>query len=177
MATNHAHDRNDIAFLPLQIAIVTVSDTRDLSSDRSGALLQDKLQEAGHQCCQRIIVKDEADLIQQQVRELLQRPDVHSIIVTGGTGVTPRDVTPEAVEPLYQKPLPGFGELFRALSFQEIGAACIQSRASAGLTDGKVIWVLPGSTGACRLAMDSIILPQLDSRTRPCSFPGLLMVD
>lgn len=173
-AQGHAHDRHEIEFKPQRIAVVTVSDTRTLETDKSGALLQQKMEEAGHSCSHRVIVVDEIEKIQAQVRELLADGQTDSIIVTGGTGVTPRDVTPEALEPLFQKALPGFGELFRALSYEEIGAACIQSRATAGLTDGKVIWGLPGSTGACRLAMEQIILPQMDSRTRPCSFPGLL---
>lgn len=174
MSQAHAHDRQQVEFKPQRFAIVTVSDTRTLETDKSGALLQQKLEEAGHSCSQRLIVVDEVVKIQEQVRSLLAGNDAESIIVTGGTGVTPRDVTPEALEPLFDKALPGFGELFRALSYEEIGAACIQSRATAGMAQGKIIWGLPGSTGACRLAMDSIILPQMDSRTRPCSFPGLL---
>ena len=174
MSQAHAHDRTEIEFKPQRIAVVTVSDTRTLETDKSGAQLQQMMEDAGHSCSRRFIVVDEIEEIQVAVRKLLTGDDTDSIIVTGGTGVTPRDVTPEAVEPLFEKPLAGFGELFRALSYEEIGAACIQSRATAGLANGKVIWVVPGSTGACRLAMESIILPQMDSRTRPCSFPGLL---
>ncbi len=174
MTQAHAHDRQEVEFKPQRIAVVTVSDTRTLETDKSGALLQQKMEDAGHHCSKRVIVVDEVEKIQAEVSNLLADAGTDSVIVTGGTGVTPRDVTPEALEPLFQKALPGFGELFRALSYEEIGAACIQSRATAGMADGKVIWGLPGSTGACRLAMEQIILPQMDSRTRPCSFPGLL---
>jgi molybdenum cofactor biosynthesis protein B len=176
-AQGHAHDRQDLNFISLGVGIVTVFDSRTLESDKSGKLLEDTLQAAGHKCVHRIVIPDEVERIQAQVNDFLADDRVHTILVTGGTGVAPRDVTPEALQPLFEKTLPGFGELFRTLSFQEIGAACIQSRAIAGIADGKVIWALPGSTGACRLAIESIILPQLDSRTRPCSFPGLLLAD
>jgi molybdenum cofactor biosynthesis protein B len=176
-APSHAHDRQDQPFISLGVGIVTVSDSRTLETDRSGKLLEDTLQAAGHRCVLRTVVPDVVKQIQAQVNDFLADDRVHTILVTGGTGVTPRDVTPEALQPLFEKTLSGFGELFRALSFQEIGAASIQSRATAGVANGKVIWALPGSTGACRLALESIILPQLDNRTSPCSFTGLLFTD
>ena len=117
---------------------------------------------------------DEIAAIRTAVSAWCALPQVRAVIVTGGTGVTERDVTPEALEPLFDKPLAGFGELFRMLSYAEIGAAAIQSRATAGLVRGRVIFAVPGSTGACRLALEQIILPQLDARTAPCSFAGLM---
>ena len=170
----HAHGAGAPAFRPLGVKILTVSDTRDLAADRSGAWIEAALTAAGHRVLERQVVKDEAAEIRETVRRWSAEPAVFAILVTGGTGVLPRDVTPEAVEPLYDKILPGFGELFRALSFQEIGAAAIQSRASAGLVGGRVVFLLPGSTNACRLALEKIILPQLDARTPPCSFASLL---
>jgi molybdenum cofactor biosynthesis protein B len=145
-----------------------------LDEDKSGALLERGLTEAGHRVLERRVVHDEVEAIRGAVREWSAAADTFAILVTGGTGATARDVTPEAVEPLYDKCLPGFGELFRALSYAEIGAACIQSRASAGLIAGRVVFLLPGSTGACRLALEKILLPQLDARTAPCSFASLL---
>lgn len=160
-------------FLALNIRVLTISDSRDLSTDKSGALLEDLCKEAGHQVSFRQVIPDEQAGIQQTVGAWAAEKEVDVILVTGGTGITSRDVTPEAVEPLYDKALPGFGELFRHLSFIEIGTACIQSRASAGLIAKTVVFLMPGSVGACRLAAESIILPQLDARTRPCSFPEL----
>jgi molybdenum cofactor biosynthesis protein B len=162
------------AFAALGVRILTVSDTRGPAEDRSGDLLERGVREAGDRALERRVVRDEVEAIRAAVRAWSGAPDTFAILVTGGTGATPRDVTPEAVEPLYEKALPGFGELFRALSFQEIGAAAIQSRASAGLVGGRVVFLLPGSTGACRLALERIILPQLDARTAPCSFASLL---
>lgn len=173
--TAPAHGKSEPRpFHPLGIAILTVSDSRTLAEDKSGQLLDDGLAEAGHTVAHREVVPDEIDSIQQAARTQLARSDVQAIIVTGGTGMTPRDVTPEALEPLFDKAIPGFGELFRMLSFEEIGTAMMQSRACAGLVGGKVIFALPGSTGACRLALESILLPQLDARTPPCSVSSLL---
>jgi molybdopterin adenylyltransferase len=169
-----AHGGQEQPFKPLGTVIVAVSDSRDLTSDRSGALLEDRLQQAGHLVVMRVVIPDEIPDIQAEVQKWVADSRVHSVIVTGGTGVTERDVTPEALEPIFDKALPGFGELFRQLSLKEIGTAAIQSRATAGILAGKVIWAIPGSTGACRLAIEEIILPQLDSRTRPCSFASLL---
>ncbi len=168
-----AHQQDTRDFRPLGAVVIVVSDTRDLASDRSGLLIEEKLTAAGHHLLQRLVVADDQTSIQQQVRHWAARAEVHTLILTGGTGVTQRDVTPEAVEALYDKALPGFGELFRSLSYQEIGSSTIQSRATAGVVSGKLLWALPGSIGACRLALDEIILPQLDHRTKPCSFPAL----
>jgi molybdenum cofactor biosynthesis protein B len=164
----------DRDFIPLRFAVLTVSDTRDLASDSSGGLLEQELGAAGHVCHERIVVKDEVEAIRAKVQSWCATEGVQVILVTGGTGVTARDVTPEALEPLYDKALSGFGELFRMLSWEDIGAATIQSRASAGVIDGRLVFVLPGSTGACRLAVEKILLSQLDARTRPCSFAGLI---
>lgn len=161
-------------FLPLSFAVLTVSDTRDLASDTSGAFLEQGLEAAGHRLVERIVVQDEGEEIRKQVVAWASAAEPAVILITGGTGITARDVTPESVEPLYEKALPGFGELFRWLSYEDIGAATIQSRASAGVVQGTLVFLLPGSTGACRLALEKILLPQLDSRTRPCSFAGLM---
>lgn len=171
---HHAHERAASPFVARGIKVLTVSDSRGLDEDKSGAYLEDALRDAGHRVLERRVVRDEVTAIRAAVRAWSAEPEVFAILVTGGTGVLPRDVTPEAVEPLYAKTLPGFGELFRALSFQEIGTAAMQSRASAGVIEGKVVFLLPGSTGACRLALVRLILPQLDARTPPCSFSSLL---
>lgn len=173
--TQPAHDAPAARpFRPLGIAVLTISDSRTLADDRSGDLLQQGFEAAGHQVVHREVIADEIDAIQAGARAQLARAEVETVIVTGGTGMTPRDVTPEALQPLFDKEIPGFGELFRMLSFEDIGTAMMQSRACAGLVDGKVVWALPGSTGACRLALEKILLPQLDSRTKPCSVSSLL---
>jgi molybdopterin adenylyltransferase len=161
-------------FISLPCAVVTVSDTRDLSTDRSGALVVELLEAAGHQVIHRHIIKDELAEIRELFEDLGVDPDVDVVIATGGTGVTERDVTPEALAPLVDKHIPGFGELFRQLSYAEIGASTIQSRADAAINEGTIYFLLPGSTGAVRLAMERIIVPQLDNRTRPCNFAELL---
>jgi len=161
-------------FSSLRVKVITVSDSRDLDSDKSGALICEKLGEAGHEITSREVVVDTINDIRHALNRAIGDEQAQVIILNGGTGVTPRDQTPEAIEPLFDKHLPGFGELFRHLSFSEIGAATIQSRATAGMINGAVIFSLPGSTNACRLALDKIILPQLDSRTKPCSFSALL---
>lgn len=170
----HAHGRSEAAFKPMRARILVVSDTRTLETDRSGASLETYLQEAGHEVAERRIVPDECERIREAVAAWAAEGTTDVILVTGGTGVTPRDVTPEAVEPLFTRALAGFGELFRMLSYEEIGSSCIQSRATGGLIDRCLVFVIPGSTGACRLAMEKILLPQLDARTRPCSFAGLI---
>ncbi|MDA1259296.1 MAG: molybdopterin-binding protein [Planctomycetota bacterium] len=169
-----AHGGQAREFVALGVAVLSVSDTRTLESDASGALIAAELLAAGHRLVERRVVRDDGAEIRDAVNGWCSDPLVRAVIVTGGTGVTTRDVTPEALEPLYEKVLSGFGELFRMLSYAEIGAAAIQSRASAGLVRGRVVFVVPGSTGACRLALEKIILPQLDARTKPCSFAGLL---
>ena len=159
---------------PLGFAVATVSDTRDRASDKSGDLIAGRLREAGHSLVDRRWSADEQWQLEAAFREWQDDPRVEVVITTGGTGITGRDVTPEAAEAVYTKAIPGFGELFRWLSYQEIGAATIQSRAQAGLAGDTLLFNLPGSSGACRLALDAILLPQLDSRTRPCNFADLL---
>jgi molybdenum cofactor biosynthesis protein B len=142
-------------------AVVTVSDTRTLADDRSGAAIVELLEAAGHELADRTIVPDEPALLEAAVRELVSRPAIAAILVTGGTGIAERDQTPDTLRRLFTKDLPGFGELFRMLSFQEIGAAAMLSRACAGLIDGTVVLLMPGSTPAVRLAMERLILPEL----------------
>jgi len=161
-------------FLPLGCAVATISDTRTPESDRSGELITDRLTQAGHRLVARRILADDRAELEAGLGEWVDRPDVAVVVTTGGSGITGRDVTPEAAAALFTKSLPGFGELFRWLSYQEIGAATIQSRAQAGLAGDTLIFNLPGSSGACRLALDAILLPQLDRRTRPCNFAELL---
>ena len=166
-------DQN-VPFLPVNIAVLTVSDTRTEETDRSGGLLAEKLQAAGHTLADKKIVRDEADAIVAQLREWIANPDIEVVLATGGTGVTGRDVTPEAFHQVYEKEIPGFGELFRMLSFQTIATSTIQSRATAGVAGGTYLFALPGSTGACRDAWDGILEAQLDIRHKPCNFAELL---
>lgn len=145
----------------ITVSVLTVSDTRSLDSDASGKLIQEKLEARGHRISERQIVKDEPDAIRREVLRTVARPDVDALIVTGGTGVSSRDSTPEVVEPLLEKVLSGYGELFRMLSFEEIGAAAMLSRALAGTAGRTAVFVTPGSSGAVRLAMERLILPEL----------------
>jgi molybdenum cofactor biosynthesis protein B len=161
-------------FLPLNCAVLTVSDTRTAETDKSGALIAERLDGAGHRVVRREIRRDELDDLRAMLRTWVEDPEVDVVVATGGTGVTRRDVTPEAAAGLFTKPIPGFGELFRMLSYEDIGTSTIQSRAEAGVADGTLVFVLPGSTGACRLAMDKIVLQQLDSRHAPCNLAELL---
>jgi len=161
-------------FVPLSIAVVTVSDTRDISTDTSGALIIERIEEAGHRLTARQLIRDDLGTIRALFSELRDDPGVQVVIATGGTGLTARDVTPEALEPLVSKAILGFGELFRNLSYAEIGASTIQSRATAALCGKTLFFILPGSRNAVRLALDKIILPQLDRRTKPCNFAELL---
>jgi molybdenum cofactor biosynthesis protein B len=161
-------------FVPVRVAVLTVSDTRTLETDTSGAAVVERLEGAGHAIAVRRIVPDELPKIREALQGLVSDPEVDVVIATGGTGVTPRDVTPEAMAPLVTKPIPGFGELFRWLSFAEIGTSTIQSRAEAALCGTTYVFLLPGSTGAVRTAMDKILLSQLDIRHRPCNFVELL---
>jgi len=165
---------SSLELVPLAVAVVTVSDTRNLETDTSGALAIELLGAAGHQIAERQLIRDDLLAIRQLFARLRDDPAVQVVIATGGTGITARDVTPEALEPLVSKAILGFGELFRSLSFAEIGASTIQSRATAALCDQTLFFVLPGSRGAVRLALEQIILPQLDARTRPCNFAELL---
>ena len=161
-------------FLPVNIAVLTVSDTRTEADDRSGDTLVDRLTSAGHTLAARAIVKDDAGVIVRQFEQWIADPDIDAVIATGGTGVTGRDVTPEAMERVCEKEIPGFGELFRWISYEKIGTSTIQSRASAGVAQGTYLFALPGSTGACRDAWDEILVHQLDNRFRPCNFVELM---
>ena len=169
----HGPDDNR-PFIPVGIAILTVSDTRSEADDRSGDLLAERVVSAGHRLAGRTIGTDDQAAIVERLRAWIADPEIDAVIATGGTGVTGRDVTPEAFATVYEKEIPGFGELFRWLSFQSIGTSTIQSRATAGLADGTYLFALPGSTGACRDAWDGILRDQLDSRHRPCNFVELL---
>ncbi|TVV75612.1 molybdenum cofactor biosynthesis protein B [Sphingomonas solaris] len=162
------------AFLPVRIAVLTVSDTRGLADDRSGDTLVARLETAGHILADRAIVRDDTGLIVARLHTWIDDPSVDCIITTGGTGVTGRDVTPEALAQVWDKEIPGFGELFRWLSYATIGTSTIQSRATAGVARGTYIFALPGSTGAVRDAWDGILASQLDSRHRPCNFVELM---
>ncbi|MAI25805.1 MAG: molybdenum cofactor biosynthesis protein B [Myxococcota bacterium] len=155
----HHHRKQEKASVPT--LVVTVSDTRTLETDTGGALVAEFLTEAGHPVIERVIVADDGDAIQSALRQALAREDVRAVILTGGTGVAPRDVTPESVEPLLERVVPGFGELFRMLSYEDIGSAALLSRAMAGLADGRVVFVIPGSRGAVRLAMEKLIVPEI----------------
>lgn len=161
-------------FRPLNIAVATVSDTRDAASDRSGDTLVERLTAAGHRLATRTIIRDEVPALVVQLNAWIDDGAIDVIITTGGTGVTGRDVTPEALEAVIEKPIPGFGELFRWLSFQSIGTSTIQSRACAGVARGTYIFCLPGSTGAVKDGWDGILASQLDSRHRPCNFADLI---
>lgn len=166
--------KSEKPFTPLNVALLTVSDTRTRENDTSGDLLQERLQVAGHKVYERVIHKDDIDTLGQVFRGWIANPEIDAVISTGGTGLTRRDITPEVVNPLITKLIPGFGELFRYLSYEEIGTSTIESRAFAGVADSTLIFCLPGSNGACRLGIEKIILPQLDSRTGPCNLVALL---
>lgn len=161
-------------FVPLGVAVLTISDTRTRETDKSGALTEEELSNAGHSVVERTVIKDDLETIRDNLRRLIADSKVAVVVTTGGTGITARDVTPDALAPLVDKPVVGFGELFRQLSYADIGAATIQSRAEAALCGKTLVFVLPGSTGAVRLALEKIILPQLDARTKPCNFVDLL---
>jgi molybdenum cofactor biosynthesis protein B len=162
------------AFVPLRIAVLTVSDSRTEQDDASGKTLAERLTSAGHTLAEKCIVPDNIYAIRAAVSRWIADPDVQAVISTGGTGVTGRDGTPEAVEVLLDKRLDGFGEIFRMISYEEIHTSTIQSRALAGVANGTFIFCLPGSSGACRTAWDKLIQHQLDHRTRPCNFVELL---
>jgi len=161
-------------FIPVKIAVLTVSDTRTAENDTSGDYIANRLAKEGHQIVARAIVKDGEALIRAQLEMWIADANVEVVIATGGTGVTPRDVTPEAMAPLITKHIPGFGELFRQLSFAEIGTATIQSRADAALCGQTYVFLLPGSTNGVKLGVDKILVPQLDHRIKPCNFVMLL---
>ena len=163
-----------LPFIPVQIAVLTVSDSRTLETDTSGALLAARIAEAGHKLVARALLRDDCALIRAQVAAWIADPQVDVVIATGGTGVTGRDVTPEAFHALYEKEIPGFGELFRWLSYKSIATSTMQSRATAGVANGTYLFALPGSSGACRDAWDEILRFQLDSRHRPCNLVELM---
>lgn len=162
-------------FIPLNIAILTVSDTRTLAEDTSGQYLADSLQQAGHTLADRKLTTDDMYQIRAVISQWIADPAIHAVITTGGTGFYGRDLMPEAVGVLFDKEIDGFGEMFRLVSKDEIGMATIQSRAVAGMANSTVIFCLPGSSGACRTGWTQIIQDQLDNRTRPCNFVPHLM--
>ena len=161
-------------FLPVNIAVLTVSDSRTLDTDTSGDVLSERIQAAGHKLIDRKLVSDDADAIVTALRAWIAEPGIDVVITTGGTGVTGRDVTPEAVRAVADKEIPGFGELFRWLSYAKIGTSTVQSRALAAVAHGTYVFALPGSPGACKDAWDDILVHQLDSRNRPCNFVELM---
>jgi molybdopterin adenylyltransferase len=161
-------------FLAIQIAVLTISDTRTLEDDKSGNILIERIETAGHTIAARKIIPDEQSEIETALRTWIADPGVDVVIATGGTGVTGRDVTPEAFEAVYEKAIPGFGELFRWLSFAKIGTSTVQSRATAGVAGGTYLFALPGSPGACKDAWDDILVHQLDYRFGPCNFVELM---
>ena len=172
---SHAHgDSGPRELIPLNIALLTVSDSRTAETDKSGDLLADRLSQAGHRLAQRAIEPDDIYRIRATLSAWIVDPTVNAIITTGGTGSTGRDGTPEAVEPLLDKVIDGFGEMFRSLSWADIGTSTLQSRALAGVANGTYIFCLPGSRGACADGWDKLIAQQLDFRTRPCNLVELM---
>lgn len=161
-------------FLAVNIAVLTVSDTRGLADDKSGDTLVGRINDTGHRLAARTIARDDVASIRAQVQSWIADPEIDVVLTTGGTGVTGRDVTPEAVEGLFEKTIPGFGELFRWLSYAKIGTSTIQSRATGGVANGTYIFALPGSPSACRDAWDDILVWQLDNRHRPCNLVELM---
>jgi molybdopterin adenylyltransferase len=162
------------SFIPVRIAVLTVSDTRTRKDDKSGDLLAARISEAGHILAGRDIVPDEAEAIRAAVAAWVADPGVDVVITTGGTGFTGRDITPEALEPLFEKRMDGFSEVFHRISYDKIGTSTIQSRATGGVANATFIFVLPGSPGACRDAWDGILKPQLDYRHMPCNFVEIM---
>jgi len=164
----------DAALAALGVAVLTVSDTRTPETDTSGDFLVHAAESAGHQLVERAIVKDDIYAIRAVVSQWIASPSVEAVLITGGTGFSGRDSTPEAMLPLFDKDIPGFGEVFRQVSYDEIGSSTVQSRAVAGFANRTVIFCMPGSTGACRTAWNSVLCEQLDSRHKPCNFVGVL---
>jgi len=161
-------------FIAVRIAVLAVSDTRSLEDDRSGAVLAEMIGSAGHELAERAIVKDEVPEIRAKVQEWIADPGIDVVITTGGTGFTGRDVTPEAVRPLFEKEIDGFSTVFHMISFEKVGTSTIQSRACGGVAQGTYVFCLPGSPGACRDAWNSILKWQLDNRHRPCNFVEIM---
>jgi molybdopterin adenylyltransferase len=162
------------AFIPLNIAVLTISDTRSLADDKSGSILADRIAAAGHSLAAREIVVDDIDAIRVIVKRWIAEPNIDVVVTTGGTGFTGRDVTPEAIEPLFEKRMDGFSIAFHLLSHAKIGTSTVQSRATAGVAGATFIFCLPGSPGACRDGWDGILAAQLDYRTRPCNFVEIM---
>jgi molybdopterin adenylyltransferase len=169
-----AHGGGEREFRPVNIAVLTISDSRDEQSDKSGRLLVERLTGAGHRLAEKAIVPDDIYRIRAVVSRWIADPDVNVVITTGGTGVTGRDGTPEAVAPLLDKVLDGFGEMFRSISYTDIRTSTLQSRALAGVANGTYVFCVPGSSGACATAWDALIAAQLDLRTRPCNLVELM---
>jgi molybdopterin adenylyltransferase len=165
---------DSVPFIPLRIAVLTVSDTRDEKNDKSGAVLASMIAEAGHQLADKDIVTDDEKKVRKKVRKWIKDPEVDVIITTGGTGFSPRDVTPEAVRPLFDKEIDGFSALFHMLSYATVGTSTVQSRACGGMAGETFIFCVPGSPGACKDAWNGILKYQLDNRHRPCSFIEVL---
>ncbi|MEG3191085.1 molybdenum cofactor biosynthesis protein B [Lysobacter sp. D1-1-M9] len=163
----------DTDFIPLALCVLTVSDSRSADNDTSGDYLVQALGDAGHRLADRALLRDDRYQLRAKVSQWIADETIDGVLVTGGTGFTGRDSTPEALLPLLDKEMPGFGELFRAISFEEIGTSTLQSRALAGLANGTFVFCLPGSTSACRTAWEKIIRAQLDARTRPCNLASL----
>ena len=161
-------------FIAVRIAVLAVSDTRSLEDDRSGAVLAEMIRSAGHELADRAIVKDEVPEIRAKVQEWIADPGIDAVITTGGTGFTGRDVTPEAVRPLFEKEIDGFSTVFHMISFEKVGTSTIQSRACGGVAQGTYIFCLPGSPGACKDAWNDILRWQLDNRHRPCNFVEIM---
>ncbi len=166
--------RSERPFLTVNIAVLTVSDSRTMETDTSGQTLAERIEKAGHRLAARTIVPDTIDAIQDQLKVWIADPEIDAVIATGGTGVTGRDITPEAFAGIVDKEIPGFGELFRMLSYQKIKTSTIQSRATAGVAGGTYLFAVPGSPGACRDAWDDILVHQLDNRHAPCNFVELM---
>jgi len=162
------------SFIPLKIAVLTVSDTRGFADDKSGTTLVERLEKAGHYLADRAIVTDDVDKIRSQVKTWIADPSIDVVLTTGGTGFTGRDVTPEAIEPLFEKRMEAFATLFLLVSHQKIGTSAIQTRATAGVANATYIFCLPGSPGACRDGWDEILVHQLDYRYRPCNFVEIM---
>ena len=161
-------------FIPVNIAVLTVSNSRTEADDKSGQLLVSRLDDAGHQLFEKIIVRDDIFAVRAVISNWIAEPDAQVVVTTGGTGVTGFDGTPEAVRPLLEKTLDGFGEVFRMISYEEIGTSTLQSRAIAGVANGTYVFCLPGSSGACATAWDKLLAHQLDYRTRPCNLVELM---
>ncbi len=169
-----AHTPENTEFKAINIAILTVSDTRTEETDSSGKLLVERLTQHGHALAEKVILMDDRYQLRAQVSQWIADDTIQAVIITGGTGMTGRDITPEAMMPLFDKNIDGFGEIFRYLSLDDIGTSTVQSRAVAGVANGTLIFCIPGSSGACKLAWDGILQQQLDSRTTPCNFINLI---